>query len=41
MMKFDYMLPTSYDDRDDDDDGDDKKKYFFVVCGNKIFYKTS
>jgi hypothetical protein len=40
-MKFDYMLPTSCDDRDDDDDGDDKKKYFFFWCvGMKYFEKV-
>ena len=39
-MKFDYMLPTSCDDRDDDDDGDDKKKYFFWCVGMKYFLKV-
>ena len=37
MMKFDYMLPTSYDDREDDD-LDDKRNTF--LCGNEILLKV-
>ena len=38
-MKFDYMLPTSCDDRDDDDDGDDNRNTFFWCVGMKYFTK--
>lgn len=31
MMKFDYMLPTSYDDRDENDDVDHKRN-IFLCC---------